>query len=44
LTDGLFRESVRSVKEQGEGVERYKDIILEEQIVDSLVHQIIPRT
>lgn len=38
-TDGLFRETVRAVKETGEGVERYRDVELDEQIVDSLVYK-----
>ncbi|GAA93426.1 uncharacterized protein L969DRAFT_96050 [Mixia osmundae IAM 14324] len=40
VTDGLFRETVRSVKETGEGIERYKDVQLEEGIVDSLVYKL----
>jgi len=40
VTDGLFRESVRSVKEEGDGLMLYKDIVLDEQIVDSLVYKL----
>ena len=43
VTDGLFRETVRSVKESGEGVEKYKDVALDEQIVDSLVYKCVER-
>jgi len=39
LSDGLFRESVRAVKEQGEGVERYAGVVMEEQLVDSMVYK-----
>lgn len=39
VTDGLFRETVRSVKESGEGKDLYKDVELDEQIVDSLVYK-----
>ena len=38
VTDGLFRESVRGVKE-GEGGERYRDVLMEEQLVDSMVYR-----
>ncbi|KAG7571551.1 hypothetical protein FFLO_00567 [Filobasidium floriforme] len=37
-TDGLFRETVRSVKESDEA--RYSSILLEEQIVDSMVYRL----
>lgn len=39
LSDGLFRETVRAVKETGEGVERYKGVDMEEQLVDSMVYK-----
>ncbi|KAL7408944.1 putative isocitrate dehydrogenase [Mrakia frigida] len=39
LSDGLFRESVRAVKEKGEGVERYASVLMEEQLVDSMVYK-----
>ena len=38
VTDGLFRESVRSVKE-GEGGARYQGVEMEEQLVDSMVYR-----
>jgi homoisocitrate dehydrogenase len=37
-TDGLFRETVRAVKEKDEA--RYSGITLEEQIVDSMVYRL----
>jgi homoisocitrate dehydrogenase len=41
VTDGLFRETVRAVKEGSEeGQQRYKDVVLEEQIVDSMVYKL----
>ncbi|KIJ56522.1 hypothetical protein M422DRAFT_40145 [Sphaerobolus stellatus SS14] len=40
VTDGLFRESVRSVKTSPEFGDRYKDVILAEQIVDSAVYRL----
>lgn len=39
LSDGLFRESVRAIKEKGEGVERYAGVVMEEQLVDSMVYK-----
>ncbi|KAK8858662.1 hypothetical protein IAR55_002891 [Kwoniella newhampshirensis] len=36
VTDGLFRESVRSIKE---GTDRYAGIKMEEQLVDSMVYR-----
>jgi homoisocitrate dehydrogenase len=39
VTDGLFRETVRSVKEQGDGPTSYEGVDLDEQIVDSLVYK-----
>lgn len=38
VTDGLFRETVRAVKERDEG--RYAGVALEEQIVDSMVYKL----
>ncbi len=38
VTDGLFRESVRVVKE-GEGGVRYEGVEMEEQLVDSMVYR-----
>lgn len=38
VTDGLFRETVRAVKE-GPGGERYDGVLLEEQLVDSMVYR-----
>ncbi|WVQ83125.1 hypothetical protein IAT38_005263 [Cryptococcus sp. DSM 104549] len=38
VTDGLFRESVRSVKE-GPGGEKYAGVKMEEQLVDSMVYR-----
>ncbi|ODO05197.1 homoisocitrate dehydrogenase [Cryptococcus wingfieldii CBS 7118] len=38
VTDGLFRETVRAVKE-GAGGEKYNGVKLEEQIVDSMVYR-----
>ncbi|KIR36138.1 homoisocitrate dehydrogenase [Cryptococcus deuterogattii MMRL2647] len=38
VTDGLFRETVRAVKE-GKGGEKYAGVTLEEQIVDSMVYR-----
>lgn len=38
VTDGLFRETVRAVKEK-DTENRYKDVLLEEQIVDSMVYK-----
>ncbi len=41
VTDGLFRETVRAVKENNPvDAERYKDVVLEEQIVDSMVYRL----
>lgn len=37
-TDGLFRETVRSVMENN--AERYSNVVLEEQIVDSMVYRL----
>jgi homoisocitrate dehydrogenase len=37
-TDGLFRETVRAVKENN--LDRYNGIDLEEQIVDSMVYRL----
>lgn len=39
VTDGLFRETIRGVYESAEGKEKYKDVELDEQIVDSLVYK-----
>jgi len=39
VTDGLFRETVRAVKEGAEGKERYAGVQLEEQLVDSMVYR-----
>ena len=36
-TDGLFRESVRAVQKADE--KRYEGVVLEEQIVDSMVYR-----
>jgi hypothetical protein len=44
VTDGLFRETVRAVKETGEGKQKYKDVELDEQIVDSLVYKSVMPT
>lgn len=41
VTDGLFRETVRAVKESGEGIDKYRDVELDEQIVDSLVYKCV---
>jgi homoisocitrate dehydrogenase len=38
VTDGLFRETVRAIKE-GPGGERYDGVQLEEQLVDSMVYR-----
>ena len=38
VTDGLFRESVRSVKEGNAG-DRYQGVIMDEQLVDSMVYR-----
>jgi len=40
VTDGLFRETIRGVYESAEGQEKYKDVELDEQIVDSLVYKL----
>merc|ERR1712098_246297 len=40
VTDGLFRETVRNVYESAEGREKYKDVEMDEQIVDSLVYKL----
>jgi len=37
VTDGLFRESVRAVKEQAGG--KYDGVVMEEQLVDSMVYR-----
>jgi homoisocitrate dehydrogenase len=37
VTDGLFRESVRAVKEGAGG--RYDGVVMEEQLVDSMVYR-----
>lgn len=39
LSDGLFRESCRAVKESGEGKERFSGVDMEEQLVDSMVYK-----
>lgn len=39
VTDGLFRETVRAVKEQDAGG-RYNGVTLEEQLVDSMVYKL----
>ncbi|CAD6578148.1 MAG: homoisocitrate dehydrogenase [Tremellales sp. Tagirdzhanova-0007] len=38
VTDGLFRESVRAVKE-GDGGDRYQGVVMDEQLVDSMVYR-----
>ena len=38
VTDGLFRETIRKVYESAEGQQKYKDVEMDEQIVDSLVY------
>lgn len=37
VTDGLFRETVRAVKEQAGG--KYDGVVMEEQLVDSMVYR-----
>ncbi|ODQ51122.1 Isocitrate/isopropylmalate dehydrogenase [Saitoella complicata NRRL Y-17804] len=39
-TDGLFRESVRAVKESLAGFEKYNSVAMDEQIVDSMVYRL----
>lgn len=39
LSDGLFRESVRSVRESPEGLEKFGGVEMEEQLVDSMVYK-----
>jgi homoisocitrate dehydrogenase len=39
MSDGLFRESVRAIKEAGEGKERFAGVEMEEQLVDSMVYK-----
>jgi homoisocitrate dehydrogenase len=40
VTDGLFRETVRAVKEK-DASDRYASVDLEEQIVDSMVYRYV---
>ena len=40
VTDGLFRETVRAVKEK-DAAGRYAGVDLEEQIVDSMVYRYV---
>ncbi len=39
VTDGLFRETVRAVKESGPDAQRYAGVEMEEQLVDSMVYR-----
>lgn len=41
VTDGLFRETVRSVFSSPEGQKRYSGVLVDEGIVDSLIYNLI---